>query len=382
MCRREPPAAGSFPKAARLFATCLPAGGNSGPQRLSAAISRPMEPAGGPAGGESVGAAVATRPAEPAPPLAALSAPATSPGQPSSRLPTSPMPPAAAQRPASRAVTGIAPRVAPAGLPSAPRTKDAGLGAPAAMPRTPARPSLETPPPAAPPAAAPAQLGAPGMPLPARTAAPGTAPTALPPKAVSSAAAPRAAVAGAAVAAAPLLQQQLPQLDLPALRQLFFDQPTEPFALRARLVELQGLRRTRHFPDGGRLWDQQLARLLRYLQLLEQQQAEGATLAAEGMTTRCDLCAKQVDASQLRRMQVGTGSPPARSAGGFAEGGAVSADVHGGSTKVAPRGPQGHRWPPPPLTLLLPCRRSAWIAPGTPPCAAPARWPSRVSWCP
>ncbi|KAL4434169.1 hypothetical protein ABPG75_000610 [Micractinium tetrahymenae] len=111
-------------------------------------------------------------------------------------------------------------------------------------------------------------------------------------------------------------------LSLDDLRQAFFDQPAELSALRARLAELEELRKQCVFPDGGALWDGLLARLRRYLHLLEQegqqvQQADGqpqkeagAAQAApkrEPFVPRCDLCGRQQApgaAPPLRRMQL------------------------------------------------------------------------------
>lgn len=116
-------------------------------------------------------------------------------------------------------------------------------------------------------------------------------------------------------------------LGLQDLRQAFFDQPSELPALRARLAELEDLRKQCVFPDGGALWDGLLARLRRYLLLLEREEQAAAAAAAEQQAgaaeggappaapparapfaPRCDLCGRAQQAagppSQLRRMQL------------------------------------------------------------------------------
>jgi hypothetical protein len=212
--------------------------------------------------------------------------------------------------------------------------------------------------PAAAPAAANGQPGVPTMPgppkPPAHTAAPSGAPAARPPQAPPSAAAP-----------SPPARQQPQQLGLPALRQLFFDQPTEPAALRARLSELEALRRTRVFPDSGALWDQLLAHLRRYLQLLERRQAEGGAPAAEasGQLT-CDMCAKRVDAGQLRRMQVSADSPPCHHPRAGSRAGMPSLTCMPPCTRrrLAARRPAA-RGPSNPLTPLAPAQLLCCLPP-------------------
>lgn len=95
-------------------------------------------------------------------------------------------------------------------------------------------------------------------------------------------------------------------LSLADLRQAFFDQPVELPALHARLAELEELRKQCVFPDGGALWDGLLARLRRYLALLEGSAQAGAA-EQQAFAPRCDLCGRQQApgaAPPLRRMQL------------------------------------------------------------------------------
>ncbi len=139
---------------------------------------------------------------------------------------------------------------------------------------------------------------------------PAVQPTASPPQPV----APlpqQAQQAGVPLAPTPL-EPPVDSLSLADLRQAFFDQPSELPALRARLAELEDLRKQCMFPDGGALWDGLLARLRRYLLLLEQEAAEQAPAAGGGaaaapFSPRCDLCGRQQAAGaplHLRRMQL------------------------------------------------------------------------------
>lgn len=139
---------------------------------------------------------------------------------------------------------------------------------------------------------------------------PAVQPTASPPKPV----APlpqQAQQAGVPLAPTPP-EPPVDSLSLADLRQAFFDQPSELPALRARLAELEDLRKQCMFPDGGALWDGLLARLRRYLLLLEREAAEQAPAAESGsaaapFAARCDLCGRQQAPGtplHLRRMQL------------------------------------------------------------------------------
>ncbi|KAL4430143.1 hypothetical protein ABPG77_004925 [Micractinium sp. CCAP 211/92] len=139
---------------------------------------------------------------------------------------------------------------------------------------------------------------------------PAVQPTASPPKPV----APlpqQAQQAGVPLAPTPP-EPPVDSLSLADLRQAFFDQPSELPALRARLAELEDLRKQCMFPDGGALWDGLLARLRRYLLLLEREAAEQAPAAESGSAAapfapRCDLCGRQQAPGtplHLRRMQL------------------------------------------------------------------------------
>lgn len=222
--------------------------------------------------------------------------------------------PAASQPPALQLQPAPATTVGVSHAPAA----DAAAGHPEPLVAVPAMAAPPAPTPqVAPPlaaASAAAPTGGPAAPLPA---APGAA---APQQQQQPKLEPQPVPAPAPVPSAGAQQPLQPALDLsrdlslPQLRQLFFDQPASPAALRQRHGELSALRGQLAFADGGQLWDDLLRHLSRYAALLEEReqraQQAGAAPPADDppFVPACDVCQQpSADGAPLQRMQVRRG---------------------------------------------------------------------------